>query len=279
MNVVVTGGSGRAGQYIIPEMIAHGHMVTNADLRPGPEQGARFVSTDVTDYGQVVSAMGGADAVVHMAAIPNPLVAPEHVVFRVNMVSNWNVLEAAELHELPKVVMASSINAIGAVFSKAAVAPQYFPVDEEHPTRAEDGYAQSKWLGEEMADAFCRRRDVQIASMRFHALLDRDGQRQRQATPTDPAGRAAMDFWGWTDLEDAARACRLAIEGEWAGHESFFINGRDTTLSIPTVEAIAQVFGAVPLKKPLSGYSSALDVSKAERILGWFHERGWSRPA
>ncbi len=139
MNVVVTGGSGRAGQFIIPELISHGHAVTNADLSPGPEQGARFVSTDVTDYGQVVSVMGGADAVVHMAAIPNPLMAPEHVVFRVNMVSNWNVLEAAELHELPKVVMASSINAFGAAFSKASVAPKYFPVDEVHPTRAEDG--------------------------------------------------------------------------------------------------------------------------------------------
>ena len=54
--------------------------------------------------------------------------------------------------------------------------PCIFPIDEEHPTRAEDSYSQSKWLGEEMADGFCRRRDMQIASMRFHALMDDERQ-------------------------------------------------------------------------------------------------------
>ena len=71
----------------------------------------------------------GAAAIIHMAAIPNPLMAPEHEVFRVNMVSNWNVLEAAEIHDIPKLALASSVNAIGAVFSKAPVVPEYFPID------------------------------------------------------------------------------------------------------------------------------------------------------
>jgi len=61
----------------------------------------------------------GATAIIHMAAIPNPLMTPEHEVFRVNMVSNWNVLEEAEIHDIPKLALASSVNAIGAVFSKA----------------------------------------------------------------------------------------------------------------------------------------------------------------
>lgn len=278
MNVVVTGGSGRAGQYIIPELLAHGHQVTNADTKEGPRQGARFLQVDCTDFGSVVAALDGADAVIHMAAIPNPLVAPEHEVFRINMVSNWNVLQAAEIHGVSKVVMASSINAIGAGFSKAPVPPKYFPIDEKHPTRVEDGYAQSKWLGEEMADAFCRRRDMQIASMRFHALMDEETQRQIQKTPvTDPTGRRSMGFWGWTDRRDAARACRLAIEKDWTGHEAFFINARETMLSISTEEAIQRAYPGVPLAQALPGFTSALDPSKAERILGWVHETKWVR--
>ena len=59
---------------------------------------AAFIRTDATDLGQMVAVMKGADAVIHMAAIPNPLIAPEHEVFRVNMTSDWNVLEAAEIH-------------------------------------------------------------------------------------------------------------------------------------------------------------------------------------
>jgi UDP-glucose 4-epimerase len=279
MKVVVTGGTGRAGRYIIPELIAHGHEVVNADLVPGPEQGAFFTKVDFTDFGQTVAALKGMDAVIHMAAIPDPLVAPEHVVFRVNMVSNWNVLEAAEIHGIRKVVMASSINAIGAVYSKAAVPPLYFPIDEEHPTRVEDGYALSKWLGEEMAVAFCRRREMQIANMRFHGLMDEETQLRLQETPiTDPGGRRAMAFWGWTDRQDAARACRLAIEKDWTGHEAFFINGRDTTLSIPTEDAIEKVYPGVPLKKPLPAFTSAIDTSKAQRILGWVHQKEWVRP-
>ena len=278
MRVVVTGGSGRAGQYIIPELIAHGHKVTNVDMEEGPRQGARFLRVDCTDFGAVVSALSRADAVIHMAAIPNPLVAPEHTVFRVNIVSDWNVLEAAEIRNVRKVVLASSINAIGAGFSKAPAPPKYFPIDERHPTRAEDGYAQSKWLGEEMANAFCRRRDMQIASLRFHALMDEEAQRSLQQAPvTDPTGRRSMGFWGWTDRRDAARACRLAIEKDWAGHEAFFINARETMLSIPTEEAIARAYPGVPLARPLPGYTSALDPSKAERVLGWVHETKWVR--
>ena len=278
MKIVITGGSGRAGRNIIPELIGNGHEVVNADLTPGPAQGARFVRVECVDFGQVVSVMRGADAVIHMAAIPNPLMLPEHEVFRINMVSNWNVLEAAEIHGIQKVVMASSINAIGASFSKGPVAPHYFPIDELHPTRVEDGYAQSKWLGEEMADAFCRRRDMQIASMRFHALMDEETQENLQMKPiTDPTGRQAMGYWGWTDRQDAARACRLAIEKDWAGHEAFFINGRDTILSIPTEEAIELAYPGVPMKKSLPGFASALDASKAERILGWVHETEWAR--
>lgn len=278
MKVVVTGGSGRAGRHIIPELLDHGYDVVNADATPGPEDGAPFVKADCTDLGEVVAVLKGAGAVIHMAAIPSPVRDPEHEVFRVNMLSNWNVLEAAEIHGIHKVVMASSINAIGASFSKRPVPPHYFPIDEEHPTRAEDGYAQTKWLGEAMADAFCRRRSMQIASMRFHALMDEERQRALQANPiTNPGGRQAMGFWGWTDRGEAARACRLAIEKDWEGHEAFFINGRDTILALPTEEAIKQVYPGSQIRKPLPGYTSALDPSKAERILGWRHEKEWRR--
>ena len=154
MKIIVPGGSGRACRFITEDMVIHGYDVVNADITSGPDQRARFVAVDATDFGQVVPVTKGMAVIIHMAAIPNPLMAPEHEVFRVNMVSNWNVLEAAEIHDIPKLALASSVNAIGAVFSKAPVAPEYFPIDEQHPTRVEDGYAQSKWLGEEMANNF-----------------------------------------------------------------------------------------------------------------------------
>jgi len=276
LRVVVTGGAGRLGQYVIPELVRQGYQVVNADRVESATAEVSTLRIDVTDFGDVVAALAGADAVIHLAAIPNPMQDPGHRVFSTNMQADWNVLEAAHIHGIPKMVMASSVNAVGAVFSHALVPPEYFPIDEEHPTRAEDAYSQSKWLGEELAKGFCRRRDVQIASMRFHGLWDHSQQRAHKANPhSDPSGRQAMHFWGWLDRWDAARACRLAIQKEWNGHRAFFLNGADTTLTVPTEEAIRTVYPGVPIKKPLAGFAAAIDNSHAERVLGWRPERTW----
>jgi nucleoside-diphosphate-sugar epimerase len=279
MKIVITGGSGRAGQAIVPELITHGHEVANADMTRGPDQGARFMSTDATDLGQVVTATKGADAIIHMAANKGIVDSPEHELFRINMVSNWNVLEAAEIHGIGKVVMASSVNAVGGIFSPAPMTdPEYLPIDEQVQTRAADGYAQSKWLGEGMADAFCRRRELQIASMRFHWLVTTQMRETAQAQPlSDPSGSDALHFWGWTDNDDAAQACRLAIERDWSGHEVFFINADDTRLTIPTMDAIAQAYPNVPVNEPLQGFASAIDNAKAKAMLGWSHPTTWER--
>lgn len=276
LRVVVTGGTGRLGQYVIPVLVRHGYQVINADRVETTTSEVPTLRIDVTNFGDVVAALAGADAVIHLAAIPNPLQDPEHRVFGTNMQADWNVLEAAHIHRIPKLVLASSINAVGAVFSRALVPPSYFPIDEEHPTRAEDAYSQSKWLGEELAKGFCRRRDVQIASMRFHGLWDHAQQRAHKANPHfDPTGRPAMHFWGWLDRWDAARACRLALEKDWDGHRAFFLNGADTTLTVPTEEAIRLVYPGVSIKKPLPGFAAAIDNGHADRVLGWRPERTW----
>jgi nucleoside-diphosphate-sugar epimerase len=276
--VVVTGGSGRAGSYIMRELAEHGRRVRNVDRRgPEGESPARFYRADVTDLGQTVAALEGAEAVVHLAAIVHPLSDPPQLVFHTNAMSTWNILQAAELLKIPKLVLASSINAMGMAYSKENVPPRYLPVDEEHPTRAEDSYSLSKWIGEQIADGFARRRPVQIASFRFHGLWDTQGEHaRRRSGQADPAP-GAKQLWGYTDLTDAARACRMALEADWPGHEVFFITAADTALALPTREAIAATLPGVPLRAELPGYASAFDCSKAERLFGWQAEHSWRR--
>ncbi len=289
MKVVVTGGSGRAGGYIIADLLKHGYDAVNADITPPrPDspgvrasektgKAVRFLKTDTTDFGEVTAALKGADAVIHMSAIPSPVSVPEHRVFAINMLSDWNVLEAAEVHGIRKVVKASSINAVGAVFSHGIVETEYLPIDEDHPTRAEDGYSQSKWLGEEMSEAFCRRRPMQIASMRFHGLWDRARQKEFRETgdKTNVTGRQAMHFWGWVDIAEAARATVLALEKDWTGHEAFFINATDTTLEVPTEEALAEAYPKSPLRRALPGFTSPISIEKARDVLGWDANVTW----
>ena len=61
--VGVTGGSGKLGRAVVAALIEEGWTVVNFDRVPSPDSRARFIRTDLTDYGQVVEALSGIDEV------------------------------------------------------------------------------------------------------------------------------------------------------------------------------------------------------------------------
>ncbi len=285
MRLVVFGGSGRIGRHVAAELIAHGHTVINADRSRPPhvtwlydQAGAElYVHADLSRLGDVVSVLRGADGLIQLAAIPNPTGHVPGEVFHTNMVTDFNVLEAADLLGTPKLVMSSSINALGASFNSGIVAPRYFAIDEEHETRCEEVYSTTKWLGEELAAAYARRRQVQIASLRYTWVMD-DEIRARARADGDPQAqqeRGAKGFWSWIDVRDVASACRLAVESSWHGHERFWINAADTILDLPTADALAKWYPGVPLRTPLAGHAAVLSIDKARRMLGWEPAHSW----
>jgi nucleoside-diphosphate-sugar epimerase len=154
--IVVTGGSGLAGRAVVRDLVEHGYDVTSIDMAPQPPgQGVRFSRADLTDYGQAIAALSAIDervskvtGIVHLAAIPAPGLAPNHVIFETNMVSTYNVFEAARVLGIRNVVWASSETVLGIPFDTP---PPYVPVDEEYRGRPETAYSLSKFLSEEMA--------------------------------------------------------------------------------------------------------------------------------
>lgn len=273
MKVAITGGLGRSAEYLIPELMQHGHEPILIDLPERLDIRADYRQADVTDLGQTLYALNGTDAVVHLARA-GATTAPERR-FRENVMQTWNVLQTAETLGIGRIVLASSVNAMGAVYNLRRTPPDYFPVDEEHPTRAQEAYSLSKWLGEQIADGFARRREVQIASLRLHALLGDEELVSACAECADDPDTGADDFWSYTALRDAASAERLALEADWDGHEVFFINAADTTLRIPTADAIERYYPGVPLRRELTGSDSAIDIEKARRLLGWQPRVTW----
>ena len=132
--VVVTGGSGRLGTWVVKEFVDHGYTVVNADIKPpGGESLCRTVILDLKELGGVYGVFEEADAVVHLAAIPSPGGHPNEVVYHNNVMSTFNVLEAAAGLGIRKVVIASSESSYGICFAKHRFGPQYVPIDEEHP--------------------------------------------------------------------------------------------------------------------------------------------------
>jgi NAD(P)-dependent dehydrogenase (short-subunit alcohol dehydrogenase family) len=109
--VAVTGGSGKLGRAVVAALIDEGWTVINFDRVPSSDSRARFIRTDLTDYGQVVEAISGidevhrgVDAVVHLAAIPGATFAPNVATFDNNLVSTFHVFQAAKLFKINNLV-------------------------------------------------------------------------------------------------------------------------------------------------------------------------------
>src|SRR5215212_8915387 len=125
MKVAVTGGNGHIGRAIVEELLSHGAQVVVGDrqLTTGLPAPARLI--DLEDLGQVVSLLDGCDAVVHAAAIPRPGGCSDHVLFRTNMMTLFNVLESCRLLGIKRFVWTSSMSVLGYPFNYRPIIPQY----------------------------------------------------------------------------------------------------------------------------------------------------------
>ena len=106
MRIVVTGGTGKGGAWVVRELSERGHEVLNLDARHDGSPHGQCLVADLTDHGQTLDALSGAEAVVHFAAIPAPELRPAGETFRINAMSTYNVFAAAEAHRMRRVVWA-----------------------------------------------------------------------------------------------------------------------------------------------------------------------------
>jgi nucleoside-diphosphate-sugar epimerase len=277
--VVVTGGSGKAGRACIADLLAHGYTVANVDRTPPAERTCPFVSVDLEDFGQTIEALSaiddrihGVDAVVHLAAIPAPGLFPNAVTFKNNMLSTYNIFEAARRLGIKQVVWASSETVLGLPFETP---PPYAPVDEEYPGRPETAYSLSKLLGEEMAKQFCRwDAALKIIGLRFSNIME-PADYARFADFQDDARLRKWNLWGYIDARDAAQAIRKALEAPITGAEVFIIANADTVMRRPNTELLAELFPDVPLTAGVGPNETLLSIAKARRLLGYQPQYSW----
>lgn len=161
--VLVTGGSGFIGSYVLRLLAERGDNVINFDTRtPGPEAAwwlkrvadrIQFVQGSIDDWASIVAAVKEhqPEAILHIAAVVNPVLLSQQprLALNVNLGGTFNLLEVARLFDIKRVVYFSSIGVLPAI--------QYEPVDANHPVLlATEGpgasfYGAAKAAGE----AFC----------------------------------------------------------------------------------------------------------------------------
>jgi nucleoside-diphosphate-sugar epimerase len=268
----VSGGAGKAGRAVVRKLIEHGYDIVSVDLvRDSSLKDEQQLVADLTDYGETVDALKGADAVVHLAAIPAPGLKPDELTFRVNATSTYNVFAAAPILGLERVVWASSETTLGLPFEREQ--PRYAPIDEEHPLLPESSYALSKVVSEEMARQFSRWNGIPHVGLRFSNVMEPHDYERFPGFWDDPELRR-WNLWGYVDARDVAQSCRLALEADLAGAEAFIVAAADTVMNRPSADLMAEVFPDVELRG-VAEFGTLLSIDKARRLLGYEPAFSW----
>jgi nucleoside-diphosphate-sugar epimerase len=275
MHILITGSSGKLGRATTERLRADGHEVLGVDLTGTP--GAGFTRVDLQDYGQVLDTMlgvtarhAGLDAVVHLAAVPVNGVVPDATTFHNNVTATFNVAFAAHRAGIHRLVVASSITAMGFPFETA---PPSLPVDETY-TAAFNTYGLGKVVEEAMFGQLVGwDPDLSITALRYTNVVG-DGEWGSFERAGDPTYR--RDLLGtYVDARDGADAVAAALAHAKPGFEAYAIAAPDSGVDIPSPELAAQWFPGVPVAADVGPTDALVSSAKAARDLGWTATRLW----
>ena len=278
--IAVTGGSGRLGSYVLDELTPLYENLVNIDARPSARHGeVMFRQVDLVSLDQACQALAGADVVVHLAAIPNPTVAPLDEVMKVNTTGVYNVLEAMRRNGQKLLVYGSSDSATGFGIHSQIIKPQYLPIDAAHPCHPHESYSMSKRLGEIMCQEYSTVHGIAVVSLRFMGIWFHDMYATLREKLLSQRRDQAKNWLGsYVMAQDAARSVAQAVQYvrgmDGAAHETFFVHATSTHLDIDTLTQAKQIWGQVPEIRVPDVYQNNprapfFDTATAARKLGY----------
>ena len=118
-----------------------------------------------------------------------------------------------------------------------------------------------------------------VTALRFHWILTRDEVRSLVGATSEADD--ARNLWGYVDLQDAARACLLALtaRADGASFEALLIAAGDTRVTRPIGELLAEYCPDSELRAPRVGTAGAFDCSRARRLIAWTPQSRWRDPS
>ena len=291
MRILFTGGSGKAGREVVPYLIERGHRVMNVDLVPLDDPRVDNITADLTDGAQVFNAMSmyadfdelepgtgvpRFDAVVHFAAIPRILLKPDNETYRVNVLSTYNVLEAATKLGIRKVVIASSETTYGVCFADGERKPAYLPVDEDHPVVPEDSYGMSKVVNEVTARGFQARTGADIYALRINNVMSPEDYAAWPSYFANPDVRR-RNLFSYIDARDLGQVVDLCLGADGLGYQVFNVANDAMSVDLSVEAVVARYYDGVPLKRPFAAGESIYSNRKIKEMLGFTEQHPWTR--
>jgi dihydroflavonol-4-reductase len=246
--VLVTGGTGFLGAYIIKELISKGYQVRAIRRKAGLPafidssilEKAEWVEGDVLDVIALEDAMKGMDMVIHSAAVVSFLKKERKQMYQVNVDGTANVVNMALEQNIRKLVHISSVAALGRTSSGGHV-------DEEkkwEDSRINTHYARSKFKAElevwrgigEGMEAVILNPSTILGYGDWNSSSCAIFKNIYKGFPWYTPG-----INGFVDVEDVARAAVLMMESELSA-QRYIVNGENWPFK-QLQETIADGFG------------------------------------
>jgi UDP-glucose 4-epimerase len=267
MKVLLTGNGGRLGPAIERQLLNDGHDVCGFDLQNGD---------DILDAAAVAKAASGMDAIVHVAGIAGDRGRPAADVLRVNLSGTANVLIAAETLGIGRLVYLSSGRALGMLERD----PDYLPLDDAHRGLPSAPYALSKWLSEEMCQAFTARTGVQTICLRpVQVFSDGDYRNALAARPPHSVPHAAWALGAHVHVLDVSEAVAAAVRCDAPAHSRMLLCAADIASDRATLDLVVERIPHIPWRGgeeyKTDPFRSLVDTSIAQRILNWRPRHTW----
>lgn len=301
MKVLIIGGAGYIGSHVVKEMMKAGHKVTVFDNLSSGLRCNLFPENDFI-YGNILIPQDlekafekGFDAFVHLAAFKaagESMIEPEKYSVN-NITGTINIMNAAVKYGCKKMIFSSSAAVFGA--------PEYLPIDEEHPKNPENYYGFTKLEIERFMAWYDQLKGMRFAALRYFNAAGYDPDGEIRGLEQNPANllprvmevaagmKSGMKVFGtdydtrdgtcirdYVHVTDLARAHVMALDYIAKNDKSLTVNlgtEKGTTVK-EIIDAARRITGkAIPSEDverrpgdPACLYATS---KRAKELLGW----------
>jgi len=300
MRMLITGGAGFIGSHLCEKYTKEGHTIICLDNFISGNlinvrhlldyRNFKLMKGDIRDFDLLEKIMRDVDVVFHLAAqihVDRSYIEPR-LTYEINVMGTQNILEAARLYDVKKVIYASTSEVYGSA--------QYIPIDERHPLDAPHPYGASKIAADRMCHAYIQTYGMNISIVRLFNIF---GPRQRDfgygGVISIFARRVLGDvppiIYGdgqqtrdYTYIEDAIKAYDLVLNHNKPITKPVnFGSGRELSI-LGLANMIIVLCGRNENIKPVHvepriGEVKRLiaDATRAKNLLGWEPKVSWKR--
>ena len=261
LKIVVTGGAGYVGSYLIYTLLQDKNEVHSIDnvsqgdysyLRDVAEP-EHLVIGDIRDIKLLEQLFEDADAVVHLAAIPGLVrcdESPEEAV-AVNVFGTHQVLEAARKQDVKTVIFSSSAASYGV--------PLRLPVKEDHSLIPMNLYGVTKVAGEKLMNVYYDNYDIDTISLRFGniygvGLFSRDNTVIPKFVRMGLEGKA-LTIYGdgsstrdYVHIDDIVQSIMRSLSSTCKGGEVYNVGGHSITIRVLADRVVKAIFEITNMK-------------------------------